>query len=251
MQKKHFLIIGGTRGTGLVIARNFAKAGHFVSAIGRKAVSDAEETGIRYYFTDLTDTIKLKKTIAELLKDSGKVSNLIFCQRFRGVKNDWQGELETSLSATKNIIEFLADDFDNSMEKSIVIISSVVGTFVTSDQPLSYHVGKAGLNQMMRYYAVKLGPKGIRVNAVSPAVVLKEEARVFYQKNKKLADTYSKIIPLGRMGSSEDIYGTVSFLCSKESIYITGQEIIVDGGFSLLAQEGLVKELVISNKEIS
>jgi NAD(P)-dependent dehydrogenase (short-subunit alcohol dehydrogenase family) len=244
MNKKHYLIIGGTRGSGSIVAKNLVEEGNKVTVIGRKVDTKIDKTNIGYYFTDLTDQNKSHNIISNILKTRGKFSHLIFFQRFRGDTDDWQGEFETSLTATKNIIDLSEDNFDNSMEKSIVIISSVVGSFVAYEQPLSYHVAKAGLNQMVRYYAVKLGSKGIRINCVSPAAILKVEAKEFYRKNKKLSDIYQKIIPLGRMGTPEDIYGVVSFLCSTASQYITGQNIIVDGGFSLLAHEGMVRKIM-------
>jgi NAD(P)-dependent dehydrogenase (short-subunit alcohol dehydrogenase family) len=245
MKKKHYLIIGGTRGIGRVIVQNIAKEHHTVSVIGRQSrpVTDRKDQNVHYWFMDLSDEKNLTQTLSGIVKRNGKLSHLIFCQRYRDTKDNWQGELAISLSATKKIIEHVCDHFDDTFEKSIVMLSSVASSLIGPEQPLSYHVAKAGLNQLVRYYAVMLGPKGIRVNSISPSTVLKDESRQFYLKNKKLQNLYKQIIPLGRMGTAGDISDVVAFLCSSKSSFITGQNIIVDGGLSLQSHEALARTL--------
>jgi NAD(P)-dependent dehydrogenase (short-subunit alcohol dehydrogenase family) len=245
MKKKHYIVIGGTKGIGRVIANDLAHEGHIVSVVGRKLAPDNKKNkNITHWLTDLADTNKRIETINQILSRNGKVSHIIFCQQFRNTHDDWAGQIEISLTATKHIIDLLTDAFDYTNDRSIVVISSVIGSLVATGQPLSYHIAKAGLNQMVRYFAVHLGLKGIRVNSVSPATVLKDEAKEFYYtKNKALLDLFGQIIPLGRMGSPHDVSDAVQFLCSKQSSYITGQDIKVDGGYSLLTQESLTRRL--------
>jgi 3-oxoacyl-[acyl-carrier protein] reductase len=250
MDTKHYVVIGGTRGIGKIIVEHISRAGHKVSVLGRNAVSNQKQGLIQYFTGDITDTKTTSKTLAKIVKTRGKISHLIFCQRFRGDKDNWQSELDTSLTVTKNIIDDVTDSFDDSPEKSIVVLSSIAGVFISGDQSLGYHVVKAGLNQLVRYYAVTLGPLGIRINSVSPAAVIKSEAHEFYLKHASLHNAFKKIIPLGRMGTPEDIYGVVSFFTSNASLYVTGQNIIVDGGFSLIAHEGLIRKMVIEKNTI-
>lgn len=114
---------------------------------------------------------------------------------------------------------------------------------MASEQALGYHVAKAGLMQMARYYAVKLGPKGIRVNAVSSDAIIKPEARAFYRKNRRIPALYRKITPLRRMGTAEDAVHAIDFLCSSKASFVTGHNLLVDGGLSLKSQGSLAKEL--------
>lgn len=246
MTGKHILIIGGTRGLGREIARTLADEGHLISVISRRPPTEpgSKLAEVDYFQSDVADTVHLSRTLKKILKRNGKLNNLIFCQRFRGEGDDWQGEYTVSLTATKNIIEFLQDKFDPSPDKSIVIISSLIGRFIGLEQPLSYHVVKAGLNQLVRYFAVVLGPKGIRVNSVSPGTFIKEESAEFYLKNKKLQNLYKKITPLGRMNTSQDIAHAVSFLAGQKSAFITGTNLIVDGGISLQSHETLARKLI-------
>ena len=245
MKKEHTLIVGGTRGTGRALVRVFAAKRHAVSVIGRRLPpeSDLQSPQVDYWTVDLVDKKRLTKALKDIVDKNGKLSSLIFCQRYRGQDDPWEGDLQTSLTATKNVIEQLADDFDEMGERAIVVVGSVASGFIAEEQPVGYHVAKAGLAQMVRYFAVLLGPKGIRINSVSPSSILKEESKKFYMDQEELRDLYQRIVPLGRMGTAEEISNVIEFLCSSKSSFITGQNIIVDGGLSLQWHESLSRKL--------
>lgn len=245
MKTKRTLIIGGTRGIGRALVATLAEKKQLVSVIGRHPANEMDliNPNTRYWTVDLLDKKKLSRVLKEIISNNNPLNNLVFLQHYRGRGDDWRGEIETSLNATKYIIENLAGKFEKVGDKSIVIVSSVAGFSVADEQPLSYHVVKAGLNQMVRYYAFVLGSKGIRVNAVSSGTIIKEESKQFYSMNKQLSSLYAKIIPLGRMGTSFDVANVVVFLCSEQAAFITGQNIIVDGGVSLWWQESLARKL--------
>jgi len=245
MKKPHSLVIGGTRGAGRSLVKAFASEDHVVSVIGRRSPPEADHQipNVHYWAMDLTDKERLDAVLSEIVNKNGELSNLVFLQRYRGKQEDWSGEIETTLTATKNIIEQLSAKFDDRADKSMVLVSSVFSHFVGDGQALSYHVAKAGLDQMVRYYAVALGPKGIRVNGVSPITFLKEESKDVYLKNENLMNLYKTIIPLARMGTSEEVANVIAFLCSHRASFITGQHIVVDGGLSLIWQETLARKL--------
>jgi len=245
MAKKHILIVGGTKGIGRAVTKTFVAEGHTVSIMGRKApdLTDSQLSGVQYWAFDLLEPELLEDTLTQIIDHSGKLSNLLFFQRFRGEGDDWKGEIETSLTATKNIIEKLRGEFEGEGGNSIVIVTSIAANLIAGEQPLSYHVGKAGLQQMVRFYAVELGSEGIRVNSVSPGTVLKDESKEFYLQNEPLQNLYKTIIPLGRMGTAEEVADVISFLCSAKASYITGQNLVVDGGLSLQWQESLARQV--------
>ncbi len=242
--KKHLLIVGGTTGIGRASVRLFCQQGQSVSVLGKEMppIEDRNQPGVEYSVVDLNDKSATEGVLAELLKARGKFSNIIFFQRYRG-ENTWEGDWQIILTATKNIIEFLVDDFTEEEYKSIVMVGSVASHLVAEEQSVSYHVTKAGMIQMMRYYATTLGKKGIRVNSVSPGVVMKEEAKGFYAQNDEIMELYREIIPLGRMASSEDIARVIAFLCNEDSAYITGQDIVVDGGLTLSMQASIARRV--------
>jgi NAD(P)-dependent dehydrogenase (short-subunit alcohol dehydrogenase family) len=198
-------------------------------------------SGIRHWAVDLLDRRKLRRVLDAAIRENGKLKNLIFVQRYKGNGDSWSGELETSLTATRFVIEHCSKSFVRN--GSIVVVSSQANRFVATEQPAGYHVVKAGLIQLCRYFAVVLGPQGIRVNSVSPGTVLKPENRQYYSKQKRLQKLFKTMIPLGRMGTAEEVAGVVSLLCSDKASFVTGQDLLVDGGASLLSHETLARKL--------
>lgn len=241
----HALVLGGTRGLGREAVKLFSAAGYSTSVIGRRepVAADRDIAGVRHWITDLTPSVNIEAIIGEIVQAHGPLNYLVFCQRHRGIEDSWKGEINVSLTLTKTVVDAAEEHFDSAGDRSIVMVSSVFGDFVGDGQAISYHVGKAGLNQMMRYYAVNLGRKGIRVNGVTPFTFLKEESRDFYLENDALQDLYRKIIPIQRMGTAEDSARLILFLCSPASGFINGQNIYVDGGLSLVWSETLARKL--------
>src|SRR4030088_3166763 len=177
-RKSHALLVGASRGIGRALARAFLREGKVVSVIGRrpaaKVARDLRAAG--YWALDVCDSEQLNAGLRYIRRKNGRFTPLVCFQRYRGSEDDWQGELETSLSATKRIVEFASDNFDGAKENSIVFVGSIASQFIAEEQPVGYHAAKAALVSMARYYAVALGPRGIRVNSVSPGTVLKDES---------------------------------------------------------------------------
>ncbi len=247
MEKRHCLVIGGTRGIGRAFVRLLAgQADHALSVIGRRPGSESDEPlpGVRSWTADVLDEERLTVVLREVMRAQGKLHELVCFQKYRGDGEAWDGELATSLTATKRLIERLAEEFDPMADdRAIVLVSSIASRFVAEEQPASYHVAKAGLVQMARYYATTLGPRGIRVNAVSPGTILKAESRAFYLANEPLAELYRRITPLDRMGTAEEVAQVIAFLCSPKASWITGQNLVVDGGVSLQTHESMARKL--------
>lgn len=240
----HCLVVGGTRGIGREVVRFFSELGSQVSVLGRGAPppADTQLAGVQHWKADLTDAHSTAEALRGVM-DRGNLHNVVFLQRYRGEPEDsWKGEIETSLGASKRIIEAVSGAIEP--PASIVFTSSVASGLVVHNQPLSYHMGKAGIEQLIRYYAVALGPLGIRVNGVSPATTLKEESREVYLNNPSLYAVYEKMIPLRRMGTAREIAQVIGFLCSPQASFVTGQTLVVDGGLTLQFQESLVRGML-------
>ena len=114
---------------------------------------------------------------------------------------------------------------------SIVAISSIAG-HMTHRHLGPYAVAKAGIEMLVRNTADELGPYGIRVNGVRPGLVPTDLADVLHSTDA-IREDYLKQMPLGRLGTPEDIAAAVRFLAGPEAAWITGQLLGVDGGHSL------------------
>ena len=241
----HSLILGGTRGIGRVLMRQFQDQGHTVSVVGRRLPPEQDRVlaGVSHWITDISNPTRLSETLDQILRQNGKLNYLVFLQRYRGEGDEWERELAISLTATKNTIGHLSEHFVERGDRAIVMVGSIAGDHIVSEQPASYHVAKAGLRQMAAYYGVKMGGKGIRVNCVSPSIMVKEEGAKFYEENKDIVNMYNSVIPLGRMGTAEDAANIISFLCTPKAGFINGQQIVVDGGVSVVSQESFARKV--------
>jgi NAD(P)-dependent dehydrogenase (short-subunit alcohol dehydrogenase family) len=244
VESNHTLIAGGSRGIGAALAKYLAKTGHLVSVLSRKSPqSEYPTSSIRHWELDVRNPSQIPEVLSSISEARGEINNLIISLRYRGEGEDWTGEMETGPQAARNLIEHLIKYRKRNSLKSIVVVSSVASMFVADEQSINYHMARAALDQLVRYFAVLLGPKGIRVNSVLPSIMQKEESKSFYLQQPKLIKMFKDITPLGRMGNTDDIGGAVRFLCSREASFLTGQEIIVDGGLSLRGQETVARQV--------
>ncbi len=245
MSGAHFLVVGGTRGIGHALVRHLTSASYRVSVLGRHPDPGMGVDLVSQRAVDVTDHRAMLDGIDRCVEQLGRIRTVVFMQRHRGSPEEFETDLAVSLGATRAAIEHIltAGHFDHDPSCSIVLVSSVADRYVAPEQSVGYHVAKAGLAHLMRYYALRLGSAGIRVNAVSPCVVLKPEAADFYDKNAWLVERYRTFIPLGRMGKPEDIIDAIMFLSGGSASYITGQNLVVDGGLTLRSHESLIRDL--------
>jgi NAD(P)-dependent dehydrogenase (short-subunit alcohol dehydrogenase family) len=243
--QKHLLLIGGTRGIGMACLKLVASEYTAVTVISRNPPRATNEWPKNVTFTqaDMLQADSLQKVLHDAVQTRGKLSGMAFFQRHRGAEGAWEGNIASTLTCTRNTIEFLKNHFDPDGDKSIVMLSSIASGAVAGDQDEGYHAAKAGLIGLCRFYAFELGALGIRVNCVSPGVLLKEETKEYILGNRQLYELYRKVCPLGRMGTAEEVASVVRFLLSGQASFITGQEITVDGGVGLQWQESLARML--------
>ena len=216
----HLVIVGASKGIGANVQAPLAMAGHHISVLDRD-----EDPG---YFALPVDA-------------------LLLCQRYRG-PDEWPGEIAVSLTRSKQLFDWATEYMTEG--GAIVVMASVAGVSVEEEQPVSYHAAKAGLIEMVKYYAVTLGPKQIRVNAIIPGLTIKPEARAFYHAHPELERVYTDITPLGRMGTVEDIANLVDFLISEKSSYLTGQTITLDGGIGLRSHWAVARRVTPALRDL-
>lgn len=235
------VVVGGSRGLGRAVVDRYRSLGYVVTVISRQRPSDDLST--YHVVADLETLSSSLNVVSEVVRLGGQVRYLIFSQRYRGKGDPWQGEIQVSLTATKVLIDGFAEHFCDDGDRAIGVVSSVYAEFVGGSQPVSYHVAKAGLNQLVKYNAWAMGRRGIRINAIMPLTYLKAESRDYYLANKDLMNLYQNFVPLGSIGKVDDSVNLLEFLCSEKASFINGQAIYVDGGVSVIWPEELAKSM--------
>jgi enoyl-[acyl-carrier protein] reductase III len=237
------LVTGGSRGIGKAIALRFAHAGQTRVAIGYLRNDSAAEATAE----------ELRAAGAEPVLVRGNVSSPRVLDEVRAlgpldavIHNAATGVIRPALEVEEKHWDWTVNANARSLlglaraavpqmrpGSSIVAISSLGSTRVLENYVL-VGTSKAALESLVRYLAVELAPRGIRVNAVSGGVVETGALEHFPNKEEMLGAARERT-PAGRMVSPEDMAGAVAFLCSDDAQMICGQTLIVDGGFSLPA----------------
>lgn len=125
------------------------------------------------------------------------------------------------------IVQELSKFFINNSTK-VLAISSIYGS-ISRVGRLEYNASKSALNGMIKSLALELAPKGIIVNSISPGFI--ETSLTFKNNSKKIVEQIISNIPLGRLGQPKEIAWYVKMLCSSENTLLTGQNLIIDGGY--------------------
>jgi len=139
--------------------------------------------------------------------------------------------LDTNILANHWLIQLVAPEMAGRRAGAIVIVSSV-GGLQGSAILGAYSLTKAADLQLARNLAVELGPHNVRVNCVAPGIIKTDFARALWQ-NPKIAAATEATTPLRRLGEPDDVAGAIVFLCSPASRYITGQNLVIDGGATI------------------
>ncbi len=235
-------VTGGSRGIGRAIALRFARDGAKRVAIGymrndRAAEETAEE--LRALGAEPV-LVRGNITSERVLEEVGALGSLdvlvhnaatgVIRPALETEDKHWDWTVNANARALLQLARVAAPQMRPG--SSIVAISSLGAQRVLENYIL-VGTSKAALESLVRYLAVELAPRGIRVNAVSGGVVETGALEHFPNREEMLAAGASN--PVGRLVEPNDIAGAVAFLCSPDADMVRGQTLIVDGGFSLLA----------------
>ncbi len=236
------LVTGASRGIGAAIARGFAAAGYDVAVNYHQSVGKAEalcaelrETGVRAIAVqaDVSDGAQVASmfdTVRRTLGDPDTLVNNAGVSQF-GLLTDlsdeeWRRILHTNLSAVFYCCKAALPAMIRQKSGVIVNIASMWGEVGASCEA-AYSAAKAGVIGLTKALAKEVGPSGVRVNAVSPGVVMTDMMRDFSEQE---VAALAEETPLMKTGSVEEIADAVLFLASERAKFITGQVLSVNGG---------------------
>lgn len=234
------VITGGGGILGPRFAEALARRGAKVAVLDRAPARGGE----RSWQVDVTDRAALERVKGEIQKAFGAVTVLVnaaatksdgFFEPFESYRlEDWETVMRTNVTGAMLAAQVFGAPMARAGRGSIVNILSIYG-IVAPDQriyegssintPGVYSASKAALWGLTKYLATYWAASGVRVNAVTPGGVFNDHKDPFLKN-------YSARVPLGRMAEAHEIAGAVVFLASPASSYITGQNIVVDGGLS-------------------
>ena len=233
------LVTGATRGIGRAIASTLAAQGFTVigtatSAAGAAAISEAlAASGGRGLCLDVTDAAGVEAAIAAIVKTDGGLQVLVNnagitrdTLAMRMKDDDWDAVLDTNLKAVFRCSRAVMRTMMKQRYGRIINITSVVGAAGNPGQA-NYAAAKAGVAGMTRALARELGSRNITVNCIAPGFIATDMTEQLPEAQKA---ALLGQIPLGRLGTPDEIAHAVAFLASPLAGYITGAELHVNGG---------------------
>lgn len=250
------LITGGTGHIGVACGEALAELGAAIVVLDRvedscarvaETLRDRVDVATMPLPVDLTEEDAVRKVSSKILKYFGRLDILVNCAALVGTSelkgwatpfltqdaNTWRLALEVNLTAPFVLVQTCAEALAASGHGSVINIGSIYGMLgpdlslyenTSMGSPAAYAASKGGLLQLTRWLATVLAPK-VRVNALSIGGVWRNQPAAFHER-------YLARTPLNRMAVEEDIKGAVAFLASDLSAYMTGQNLVVDGGWT-------------------
>jgi NAD(P)-dependent dehydrogenase (short-subunit alcohol dehydrogenase family) len=248
LQNRVVIVTGAARGNGKGIARAMAKAGATVvlwdilplvaetakniSSYGQRAVS---------FIVDIADADRVNQVVQEIVKEFGRVDILVnnaaigIFSPFVETSDELRDRVfDVNLKGPWNCTKAVIPTMINQKYGKVINISSVSGPRVSAPGLTAYSATKGGVSGFTRALALEVAEFGINVNAILPGYVdtpmLRGSAKDLGMDEDDLVKMVAKSVPMKRLGTIDEIGDLAVFLASEESKYITGQEIVFDGG---------------------
>lgn len=222
------VVTGAASGIGHACAQGLMAAGVDVVALDRAPVD-----GCTSYTCDVADESSVRDVAAKV----GPVDILVNAAGISRAGSlldmdhaDWDAVLNVNLLGYLHTVRAFAPAMVEHGSGALVHVASI-SAMNPQGFSTSYSVGKAGVRMMSEQLALELGPAGVRSNCVSPGLVRTPMSEAYYQV-PGVAERRNAVVPLRRVARPEDVADVVTFLASDRARYVTGADVLVDGGFS-------------------
>jgi NAD(P)-dependent dehydrogenase (short-subunit alcohol dehydrogenase family) len=244
-------ITGGGRGIGMAVARSLAQAGVNVAlldllpTVGETAAQLATDLGVKTLgvHLDVTDQDETQAVFETICAQLG-IPQILFTAAGIEINEDsidvsaanWRKVIDVNLTGTFFSVQAFGRCLLNAgLPGSAILVSSMSAEIVNVPQwAASYNSSKAAVAHLAKSLSVEWAPAGIRVNSIAPGYVLTDLTQQIIDREPALQADWVSRIPQGRMATPEDLTGLVNFLASEASSYLTGQQIVIDGGYTAI-----------------
>jgi NAD(P)-dependent dehydrogenase (short-subunit alcohol dehydrogenase family) len=252
LQNKIVLVTGAASGIGLASAKRFALEGATVVGLDLdesaawQSVVDLSSNS-RFHQCDVTDGKAQQEVIAETLAEFGRIDTLLTAAGIAGGgpvnmldEADWEKVIDVNLKGTMLSIKAVLDTMMSQRSGSIITVASVEGINGTEGGSV-YNASKGGVVLLSKNVAIDYGRMGIRCNAICPGFIDTPLLNSVLDAMPDFKADIQKQIKLGRLGKPEEIAAAASFLASDDASYMTGQCMVVDGGYTSGHSHGIVE----------
>lgn len=243
LKDKVIIVTGGSGLLGKAMIKKISSEGAFcVNA----DLHDQSPEASSFILCDITSEISVTEMISNILTKHGRIDGLVnnayprtkdWGVHFEDIPlSSWQKNVDMQLNSIFLSCQKILPVMQRQGSGCVINISSIYGSVgpdfsiyagTSMTMPAAYSAIKGGIINFTRYLAAYYGPSGVRVNCVSPG-------GVFDNQNTDFVQRYEEKVPLRRMATPEDISPSVAFLLSDDASYITGQNVIVDGGWTIV-----------------
>jgi NAD(P)-dependent dehydrogenase (short-subunit alcohol dehydrogenase family) len=244
LEEKTAVVIGGTSGIGRILSLGLADAGADVIASARRqeqvdeTAAEIERRGRQTLRlrSDVSNRASLEQLLAASLQTFGKVDILINCAgkikrtpTLTMAEEEWVDIMDTNLTGTLRACQIFGGHMLERSYGRIINIASL-NSFVALSEVAAYAASKAGIVSLTRSLAVEWSKKGVAVNAIAPGVFHTALNADLLDNTPRGHELLTRT-PMGRFGRNEELVGAAVYLASDAASFVTGQTLVVDGGF--------------------
>jgi NAD(P)-dependent dehydrogenase (short-subunit alcohol dehydrogenase family) len=245
LENRVALVTGGSSGIGRATAIAFAQAGAKVVVAARRT-SEGEETvnlaknaGSEALFvqTDVTKATEVENLVNKTVDTYGRLDFAFNNAGFGKLipltersEQEWDSELDVNLKAVWLCLKYQIPAILKTGSGAIVNMASIGGSIVGVPELNSYNAAKSGVVGLTRSVSLEFAGRNIPINSISPGLIATD---ILSNVSEEMLQAMIDTIPLKRAGQAEEIATAVVFLCSNLASYITGQNLVVDGGFTV------------------